>query len=133
MTAEPDPYNVLGVLPTIDDAALVAVYRALLKKYHPDVYDGSKAEAELRTRAIIRAYGVLSDPDQRKSYDATRPTRAQRATEARGYTNDFPIDWQAIKTASPKARSKARTCITAALIGVLVLALAWLGDRGGAP
>ena len=42
MDTEKDYYAVLGVLPSIDDIALTAVYRALLKKYHPDVSNGSK-------------------------------------------------------------------------------------------
>jgi curved DNA-binding protein CbpA len=50
MNTEKDYYSILGVAPSIDDVALAAVYRALLKKYHPDVFIGSKAEAELRTR-----------------------------------------------------------------------------------
>jgi curved DNA-binding protein CbpA len=47
MGTDKDYYAILGVLPSIDDVALPAVYRALLKKYHPDVFGGSKAEAEI--------------------------------------------------------------------------------------
>ena len=35
--AEPNYYAVLGVSPSIDGASLAAVYRMLLKKFHPDV------------------------------------------------------------------------------------------------
>ena len=59
MDTEKDFYAILRVLPSIDDVALAAVYRALLKKYHPDVFGGSKAEAERRTREIVEAYEVL--------------------------------------------------------------------------
>ena len=45
MDTEKDYFAILGVLPSIDDVALAAVYRALLKKYHPDVFKGSKADA----------------------------------------------------------------------------------------
>jgi DnaJ-class molecular chaperone len=39
--------------------------RALLKKYHPDVFGGSsKAEAERRTKEIIEAYEVLGNPGE---------------------------------------------------------------------
>ena len=41
-----DYYAVLGVLPSIEQTALTAVYRALLKKYHPDVYRGIKEDAD---------------------------------------------------------------------------------------
>jgi curved DNA-binding protein CbpA len=55
----------LGVLPSIDGVALAAVYRALLKKYHPDVFSGSKAEAERRTKEIVEAYEILGNPSKR--------------------------------------------------------------------
>jgi DnaJ-class molecular chaperone len=46
----------------------------LLKKYHPDVFGGSKAEAERRTKEIIEAYEVLGNPEKRKAYDNARKT-----------------------------------------------------------
>lgn len=64
-----DYYAVLGVLPSIDQVALKAVYIALLKKYHPDVYNGNKAEAERITKDINEAYEILGDPDKRSEYD----------------------------------------------------------------
>ena len=56
MDSEKDYYAALGVLPSIDDVALAAVYRALLKKYHPDVSGEPKAEAEKRSKEINEAY-----------------------------------------------------------------------------
>jgi hypothetical protein len=43
------------MLPSIDDVALAAVYRALLKKYQPDVFSGSKIEAARRPKEIVEA------------------------------------------------------------------------------
>jgi curved DNA-binding protein len=63
--ASKDYYAVLGVLPSIEVTAIKAVYLALVKKYHPDVYSGEKAEAEQRTREINEAYGVLGDREAR--------------------------------------------------------------------
>jgi curved DNA-binding protein len=50
------------------------LYRALLEKYHPDVFGGSRAEAERRTKEIFDAYKVLGNPEKRTAYDATRKT-----------------------------------------------------------
>ena len=72
MDTDKDYYAILGVLPSIDDVALAAVYRALLKKYHPDVFGSSKAEAEKRTREIVGAYQVLGNAEKRKAYDNAR-------------------------------------------------------------
>lgn len=63
-----DYYEVLGVEKTADDATLKKAYRALAKKYHPDMNPGDK-EAEQKFKEINEAYGVLSDPEKRQQYD----------------------------------------------------------------
>jgi curved DNA-binding protein CbpA len=62
-------YQVMGLAPTCDDVVIRAAYKALMFKYHPDQAEGDKLEAEHRTRAVIAAYGVLSDPVKRGDYD----------------------------------------------------------------
>lgn len=75
MNREPDYYALLGVLPSIDHGALTSVYRALLKKHHPDLRAGDKENAERMTRRIIEAYEVLGNPDSRAEYDRLREDR----------------------------------------------------------
>lgn len=63
-----DYYEVLGVDKSADDATLKKAYRALAKKYHPDMNPGD-AEAEKKFKEASEAYAVLSDPDKRRQYD----------------------------------------------------------------
>ena len=63
-----DYYEVLGVDKNADDAALKNAYRALAKKYHPDVNPGD-AEAEKKFKEASEAYAILSDPEKRRQYD----------------------------------------------------------------
>ena len=63
-----DYYEVLGVEKGADDASIKKAYRALAKKYHPDMNPGD-AEAEKKFKEASEAYAVLSDPDKRKQYD----------------------------------------------------------------
>jgi DnaJ-domain-containing protein 1 len=95
MGTDKDYYAILGVLPSIDDVALAAVYRALLKKYHPDVFGGSKVEAERRTREIIEAYGVLGNALKRRAYD-TRKTNGfgsyQKEEQTTGSSEDVAAE-----------------------------------------
>lgn len=63
-----DYYEVLGVSKDADDAALKKAYRALAKKYHPDMNPGD-TEAEKKFKEASEAYAVLSDPDKRRQYD----------------------------------------------------------------
>lgn len=68
---EKDFYAVLGVSKDISDADLKKEYRKLARKYHPDANPGDAA-AENKFKEISEAYSVLSDPKQRKEYDALR-------------------------------------------------------------
>lgn len=69
---EPDPYSVLGVARTANDAEIRAAYHALVAKYHPDRYQGNPLEdlATEKLAEINRAYEILSDPARRADYDS---------------------------------------------------------------
>ena len=63
-----DYYEVLGVSKDADDAAIKKAYRALAKKYHPDMNPGD-AEAEKKFKEASEAYAVLRDAEKRRQYD----------------------------------------------------------------
>lgn len=63
-----DFYEVLGVPRTASQDEIQRAYRKLARKYHPDV--NKAPEAEDRFKEASEAYAVLSDPEQRKRYDA---------------------------------------------------------------
>jgi curved DNA-binding protein len=63
-----DFYEVLGVPKNADQSEIQRAYRKLARQHHPDVNKDPSAEA--RFKEISEAYDVLSDPDQRKRYDA---------------------------------------------------------------
>ena len=63
-----DYYEVLCVSKDADDAAIKKAYRALAKKYHPDMNPGD-AEAEKKFKEASEAYAVLSDAEKRRQYD----------------------------------------------------------------
>ena len=67
MDSAKDYYGVLEVRQTESLEGIHRAYRRLAKQYHPD---RAGAEGAMRFRAIQEAYQVLSDPRQRKQYDA---------------------------------------------------------------
>ena len=68
---EKDFYAILGVAADADAAAIKKAYRKLARTLHPDQNPGDSA-AEKRFKEIGEAYAVLSNPDERKQYDAIR-------------------------------------------------------------
>ena len=68
MADKRDYYEILGVAKDADEATLKKAYRALAKKYHPDLHPGDK-EAEMKFKEVNEAYDVLSDSDKRAKYD----------------------------------------------------------------
>ena len=56
-----DPYKVLGVSPNASDDEIKKAYRALAKRYHPDLNPGNK-EAERKMNEINAAYDQIKNP-----------------------------------------------------------------------
>jgi curved DNA-binding protein CbpA len=65
-----DLYKILQVDPEADAEVVTAAYRALARKLHPDT-DVTGIHA-VRMSELNRAYSVLRDPAQRRTYDQQR-------------------------------------------------------------
>lgn len=63
-----DPYKILGVDRNASEEDIRKAYRALAKKYHPDLNVEDKTAAE-RFKEIASAYDILGDAEKRKRYD----------------------------------------------------------------
>ncbi|HTT62290.1 MAG TPA: J domain-containing protein [Bryobacteraceae bacterium] len=67
-----DHYEFLQISPKAEFATIQRVYRFLAGRFHPDNPDTGDAEKFL---LLKQAYEVLSDPQRRAAYDASRHTR----------------------------------------------------------
>ena len=70
-------YDLLGALPDDDAEGLRVAFRRAAKATHPDT-NPDNPDAALRFRQLVRAHHILSDAEQRATYDqllaiATRP------------------------------------------------------------
>ena len=64
-----DYYSVLGVERGAEQTDIRRAFRRLARKYHPDL-NKDDPDAEERFKEINEAHEVLSDPDNRRKYDA---------------------------------------------------------------
>jgi hypothetical protein len=60
-------YLILGILPSATQNEIVAAYRYMAKKYHPDV--NKRDDATELMQLITEAYNVLKDAEKRKIYN----------------------------------------------------------------
>jgi molecular chaperone DnaJ len=85
--AKRDFYEVLGVRPDCDAAALKTSFRKLAMQYHPDRNPGDSA-AELRFKEVNEAYECLKDPQRRAAYDRFGHAAFERGGGG-GFAHDF--------------------------------------------
>jgi curved DNA-binding protein CbpA len=64
-------YILLGIPEDADEETTRRAFRALVRRYHPDVGAGSSPE---KFREIVDAYETLRDPVRRASYDSSLRT-----------------------------------------------------------
>jgi len=79
MDKNKDYYAILGVHPTAEIAVIEAAYKALAKRYHPDVNKDNPEDTLRRMQEINEAYEVLSNTTKRKEYDDLKGSGTQEA------------------------------------------------------
>lgn len=70
MQGEQTLYEALGVTQDASSEEIKKAHRKVMRVYHPDIYSGSREDAEQMSAYINRAYATLSDPQERAAYDA---------------------------------------------------------------
>lgn len=66
---EPTYYTLLGLHPAASVIEIRRAYRELSKRYHPDTTDLPERLATLQFQKLNEAYGTLSNPQKRLTYD----------------------------------------------------------------
>lgn len=101
-------YDLLGALPSDDAEELRTAFRKAAKATHPDI-NPDNPDAALRFRELVRAYDILTDADQRATYDqllviALKPPATQTART-----------YEAVRKVA--SNTMAATVISAVLVG----------------
>ena len=91
-------YQTLGVTPDAEIIVIKAAYRALCKKYHPDIYEGEKKYATEKMQEINEAYEILSNSTKRNSFDkswgqSNSYSSADQADKRYKSSNSIESEW----------------------------------------
>jgi len=90
-----EPYKILGVSKSANEADIRKAYRKIAKKYHPDVRPNDKA-AEDKFKQASAAFALLNNKEERARYDrgeidaSGNPTGAFAGARANGQRGGFP-------------------------------------------
>lgn len=127
----PSHYDLLGLPLGASADDLRQAFRSLSKRYHPDTTTLPLAQAEAAFQQLQRAYGVLSDPELRRLYDAQ--LLAQMASGANAAPNAAPSPAQVSRFLSPRRPLSGGEWLALLLLGLaagfsllLGVAAAWL-------
>jgi hypothetical protein len=133
-----DLYDILGLPGTASEAEIRRAFRALAKRYHPDVNPGSPYAAR-RFVEVGTAAETLLDPRRRASYDESRtPGAAARPPDAapKPPPPPPPSTSQAARTSPPAAPEPASqrpgdprwSAVKAgAAVALLAAVVCWMG------
>ena len=119
-------YDILEVSETASEEVIRMAYKALAKKYHPDVFQGDSKEAEEKMKQINEAFETLSNKEKREQYDNNLRNKKNSSSMENQYSvhpNQPPINDN--KVGKQSKVSKFGVCIlifsilTVVIIGIL--------------
>ena len=84
-----DYYKILQVAPDASTEVIQMAYKALAKKYHPDLNPGQEEAAQEEMKDVNEAYEILSDKDKRWQYDQIY-YRQEKTAQKTSYTAPEP-------------------------------------------
>jgi hypothetical protein len=89
---EPDHYEALQISRNADGQTIHRVFRIMAARFHPDNPETGDVNQFLRMK---RAYGVLSDPDRRREYDALLESRREEGPKPVFASKEFVTGMEA--------------------------------------
>ena len=126
-------YDILEISANASEEAIHSAYRVLTKKYTSAV-SGNYDVIKVKLQEINQAYTVLSDPVNRKAYDAQLRDRVSQARAAEART---PPPKSSAQTVQPAKASSGgflsrtfSTIFSLCICGLIVYGIVWVCQNG---
>lgn len=110
-------YEMLEISETASEEVVRMAYKALARKYHPDVYSGDPLIAEEKMKQLNEAYSVLCNCEKRKEYDA-------QLNAQRGYATSNTFESYTINKKIRK-NTYRKVCVVALVVVLIVCAVVY--------
>lgn len=78
-------YEILGIEPTDEEAKIKAAYRAMARKYHPDLHTNDEIFVA-KFKEITEAYEILTDKSKKALYDSFKGFNKKENSEETNYS-----------------------------------------------
>lgn len=124
-----DPYQILEVSRNATLEEIRHSYRALARRYHPDLHHDPNPQIEEKFKLVSQAYAVLSDTRRRQLYDLYGPASLSPGFHGPGSQSQPDVE-PAAENFSPRRRHKTQVNIENDVHAPLEIDLG-LAIRGG--
>lgn len=121
-------YELLEISESASEEVIHMAYKALVKKYHPDVYVGDKSFAEEKMKAINEAYGTLSDSVKREAYDSFLKNQRTEKSNQEQEEAEHELKDQSAKAKNSGSKKWLLSIVVLFVIGLLALPLITSSD-----
>lgn len=101
-------YEVLEVSEKASKEVIEKAYKALAKKYHPDLNHDNKKEAESKMKEINEAFAILMDENKRATFDRVLERKRQIEQKKQSYSNQSTSYKNSTSRNSPNSDSSTQ-------------------------
>lgn len=85
-------YDILGVPHNATQEQIKQAFRMQIRFFHPDLFEGPPEVADIKTKQLNEAYGVLGNPELRRQYDIKMKSNTHEPPKQNQEKQDYTKD-----------------------------------------
>ncbi len=116
-------YDILGVPHNATQEQIKQAYRQQVRFFHPDLFEGSPEVADIKTKQLNEAYGVLGNNELRSKYDRFLISHTQPRSEKPANANNPVHGEENYKKHEQQKKKRKTTSVVSSMKIFVFLAL----------